>query len=879
MNANLKWFSCFLVLALILLSLFSLTVTNKAQANDPLPPPCLPTVYVNGTTGSDTLYDGSSPIYTTGSVGPLQTIQAGIGAVCVGGTVNVAIGIYNLTDYLDINKSLNLVGAGKDSTIINGSSDPNDEVIGIYSSNTHVLISDFTIQNGNYYGIYVEDTSNSIITINDCTITHNNSRDFGGGVGIVGQFAISEGVAGGEGFGPVGNSIVTMNRCIVTNNTVIATDNGIQSPQSHHSTHRNLGAGVEEDGTPGFGGGIAALSCTLNLNQCTISNNTATVGGGIFAANDTTLNMNGCTATGNQADLWGGGICYAFTSGDQARATIISCNITNNLADRAGGGLFILAAGLYNLYPGNQSAINNDKVPGDSGTLNNLSGFISQSQQFAFASLDQPLTRAVTLYNCNVTNNEAARWGGGMASFDSTYALTGCTFSGNAASRLGGGIGTFLTWGELVNCTISGNNLEGFAGLLNSSNPAGDGASSTATNAGGGMGLLVSYTRFECNTIANNATGSDSNSYGGGLFNSIFSESHFVNTIVANNTAGQTITNNCRNGGTIISLGHNIDSLNQCGFNAAGDQVNTNPLLGPLQDNGGPTYTCAIGADSPAFNKGDNSGAPATDQRGVPRPQGPYVDIGAYEAIISTITIINPAVINGNPASGMQGQCPMTVVITGTNLSGTTSVSFGPGITVISFTVNSDTQITATICIDANAAPGARNVSVTTPAGTWTGTALFTVVSQSIGTGSHGSSLTGSVSLSPPVTNPIILTSSASLSAKSVAPGTPVTVTADITNKSAVNGSKKVTLYVNGQVESTQGVTVNSGGSTKLTFNVSRSEPGDYSVYVDGIPAGSFKVELFRESDGILILSATLVALAFLIGIVMLWRRQRTGSN
>jgi uncharacterized membrane protein len=116
---------------------------------------------------------------------------------------------------------------------------------------------------------------------------------------------------------------------------------------------------------------------------------------------------------------------------------------------------------------------------------------------------------------------------------------------------------------------------------------------------------------------------------------------------------------------------------------------------------------------------------------------------------------------------------------------------------------------------------------------------------------------------------------SAAISAKTVTPGTPITVTADIANKSTVNGSKKVTLYVNGQVESTQGITVNSGGSTQLTFNVSRSEPGDYTVYVDGVPAGSFKVELFRESDAVLIISAALIAMAFLLGIIMLWRRQR----
>jgi uncharacterized repeat protein (TIGR02059 family) len=141
---------------------------------------------------------------------------------------------------------------------------------------------------------------------------------------------------------------------------------------------------------------------------------------------------------------------------------------------------------------------------------------------------------------------------------------------------------------------------------------------------------------------------------------------------------------------------------------------------------------------------------------------------------------------------------------------------------------------------------------------------------------SHGSSMPGITPNAPPVALVNIQTQSASLSAKTVTPGTPVTVTADIINKSMVNGNKRVTLYVNGQVESTQAMTVNSGSSSKLTFNVSRSEPGDYMVYVDGVPAGSFKVEMLRESDGILIFSAILIAMAFLVGMVMLWRRQRS---
>jgi hypothetical protein len=91
-----------------------------------------------------------------------------------------------------------------------------------------------------------------------------------------------------------------------------------------------------------------------------------------------------------------------------------------------------------------------------------------------------------------------------------------------------------------------------------------------------------------------------------------------------------------------------------------------------------------------------------------------------------------------------------------------------------------------------------------------------------------------------------------------------------------INGSKKVKLYVNGLVESTQGITLTRGAYNKLTFYVSRDEPGDYSVYVDGVPAGTFKVEAFRDSDIILWLSMACVLASLVLGLIMLWRRQRT---
>jgi hypothetical protein len=91
------------------------------------------------------------------------------------------------------------------------------------------------------------------------------------------------------------------------------------------------------------------------------------------------------------------------------------------------------------------------------------------------------------------------------------------------------------------------------------------------------------------------------------------------------------------NGGTLLSLGHNLSGDGSGNLTAAGDLPNTDPLLGPLADNGGPTWTHALLPGSPAIDAGGGSAAPATDQRGLPRPRdgngdgGAVVDIGAFE--------------------------------------------------------------------------------------------------------------------------------------------------------------------------------------------------------------------------------------------------------
>ncbi|HUF78353.1 MAG TPA: choice-of-anchor Q domain-containing protein [Thermoanaerobaculia bacterium] len=62
-----------------------------------------------------------------------------------------------------------------------------------------------------------------------------------------------------------------------------------------------------------------------------------------------------------------------------------------------------------------------------------------------------------------------------------------------------------------------------------------------------------------------------------------------------------------------------------------GDLPGVDPLLGPLADNGGPTHTHALLVGSPAIDTTALGVAPPEDQRGVPRPQGPRADIGAFE--------------------------------------------------------------------------------------------------------------------------------------------------------------------------------------------------------------------------------------------------------
>jgi hypothetical protein len=136
----------------------------------------------------------------------------------------------------------------------------------------------------------------------------------------------------------------------------------------------------------------------------------------------------------------------------------------------------------------------------------------------------------------------------------------------------------------------------------------------------------------------------------------------------------------------VVDGGYNIISEGSCGTVAPTTLVGIDPRVGPLQDNGGPVQTMAIGLDSPAVDAIPASSCVdfaglqiALDARGIARPQGPGCDIGAYELVATpgaTRAGSNVAVqpldsTTGNPA-------PISLTFSTVTTGGTTTVTSSP---------------------------------------------------------------------------------------------------------------------------------------------------------------------------------------------------------
>ena len=234
----------------------------------------------------------------------------------------------------------------------------------------------------------------------------------------------------------------------------------------------------------------------------------------------------------------------------------------------------------------------------------------------------------VAISGFTIRNGHAGTAGGGIDNENNaTLTITNCTISGNVAG-LGGGIfnNGMLT---ITSTTISGNFSSNGGAVYNSGGGTLTITNSTVSgNSAGSGGGIFNIAAF---AITNSTFSGNSAQLGGGIFSTETVE--IGNTILNAGKSGANIVNS---GGTVTSHGYNLSSDDGGGvLTGPGDQINTNPLLGPLQDNGGPTFTHALLPGSPAINTGDPifTPPPFFDQRGpgFNRVVNGRIDKGSFE--------------------------------------------------------------------------------------------------------------------------------------------------------------------------------------------------------------------------------------------------------
>ena len=319
--------------------------------------------------------------------------------------------------------------------------------------------------------------------------------------------------------------------------------------------------------------------------------------------------------SGNSGDGIGN---HAFSSG-RANLTIVNSNVSDN--DSIGISNSTDEFGTLTV------TIRSTTVSG-----NSAGGVVANGGGVIFGGSIQ-----VTITDCTVSGNSF--WGGIHATGLTNLFVTDSTISGNSANAgfpdgdSGGaiyGAGTV----SVENSTISGNSAATsgggiYGGVIEIVN------STISGNSAGTSGGGIYNFPYSLNVANSTITGNSAPS-GGGIYNKRPAVGDSVveisNTILNAGALGENILND---GGIISSLGYNLSSDDGGGYlTGPGDQINTDPLLGPLQDNGGPTFTHALLPGSPAIDAGDPNfhSPPLNDQRGCPSASfNGRIDIGSFE--------------------------------------------------------------------------------------------------------------------------------------------------------------------------------------------------------------------------------------------------------
>jgi len=403
------------------------------------------------------------------------------------------------------------------------------------------------------------------------------------------------------------------------------------------------------DGNPngGSGGGIANNGGTLRITNSIISDNTAYQGAGIGNFNGGNLTILYSTISGNSLTSFGGGGGIRNYSG----TLTVSNSIISGNSGNSGGG--ILNNGTGTFIVSNSTISGNSASGGGAGIFNygigtvlysTLSGNISTSGLGQGGGIYNTTSGGnLTISNSTLTSNSALKAGGIWNNNSGIISISNSTLSGNiSTSGKGGGIYNRLSTLTISNSTLSGN---------------------SATN--------------------------DS---GGGIFNN--GTLNIANTIIANSPSGGDFAGTAAVLISGATAANNLITIGATGSSSWATTVTTGDLnLGTLQNNGGPTFTMALGAGSSAIGTGSatiSNAAPINglDQRGVAR-SATAPNIGAFENAaafnpnfgtpVSTATGYTVQITNYDPLFNYTGSATAngSVSISNTGLVTVTGVASG----------------------------------------------------------------------------------------------------------------------------------------------------------------------------------------------------------
>jgi hypothetical protein len=706
----------------------------------------------------------------------------------------------------------------------------------IVLSNTVEIANDVTLEagtnsvviTGNNLGRLFTVLSNGNLTLNGVTLS--------GGLSTNGGAIFVE--PGGQ---------VTVSNCLFRFNSAFGS-NGVAGVNGDNSS------GVGENGTAGTAGQSARGGAIFNAGELTVLystffTNTAEAGNGGDGGNGGHGDFQG----GNGGKGGNGGSAFGAAIYNIGTVSIDSTTFAGNLVIGGNGG----TGGTNGTGPF-------DGEPGNGGSAGAASG------GGLYSTNDAIVVRSTFSDNSSIGGSSANGGSSGNG-------------VGNSGPRGGEGSGAgFYNSGTATmnNCTFFANSVIGGNG---GNGGPGDFEGGDGGNGGNGLGAAIygfagDIEVINCTVAQNQAIGgtngvagsgpfrgSDGNpglgrggvARGGGTF-------FLQNSILVTNAPGTNAY------GTITDGGNNISSDASLKGNS---RKRTDPKIGGLADNGGPTKTMKLLTNSPAIDTADDS-APDTDQRGIPRPIGPASDVGAYEA--STVPIIQ-----AQPQSQVQtngGSVTFRVTAVGesltyqwrfygtnnspTNIAGATSSSY-------------------TITFVGLANVGKYDVRVSNPQGSVTsqvatlsiGIAPTITLAPTNQTGVPGSNVTffASASGDPPLafqwrfngTN-IVGATTTSYTITNVQPANAGEYAVSISNHAGVVVSSNAVLFVDTEERFTisghvfnggvgeSGVTVTAGTNSALT-----DPSGAYTIF--GVHAGEYFV--FAEKTGLLFVGSQDVTL------------------